>query len=180
MTENPSARRLKRSVIAGLVVVAAVLTALSPQFGRATPSGEYRPPLPPDALSNGCYPLPAGVEFGFPYQVRTDGDVGGRRILVIQYDLIDLEDAVRGLENSFLVAGFDRTDDQPTELGFTKPGVGEVNAAVASLDPLTDDQIVRGTITLDLPVVERQSDDPVCFDVTSTKRFPPPTEDAAP
>ncbi len=53
----------------------AVIAAFSNSFGRAEPTGNYRPPLAPAALDTGCYPLPDGVEFDFPFQVRRDGDV---------------------------------------------------------------------------------------------------------
>ena len=50
-------------------------------------------------------------------------------------------------------------------------GTEHISAVVIPIDPLREDQIVRGTIVLDLPVVARQSSAPVCSDVTSTKRF---------
>ena len=56
---------------------------------------------------------------------------------------------------------------------FTKAGVGTVTAVLEPLSPLKKDQIVRGTITLDLPRVAKSSDNPVCDDPASTKRFPP-------
>lgn len=173
--------RLGRWLVGALVLVAAVLVALSPTFGRATPSGAYRPLLPPDALTNGCYPLPDGVRLDFPYQVRHDGDVNGRRNLVIQYDLIDRDAAVAALTKSFAAAGF-RTpvddgvastdgDTSAREVVLQK-GTTRVIARVVPMDPLTKDQIVRGTITLDLPSEQVRSSAAVCSDVTSTKRFP--------
>lgn len=174
MAPNSPARRLKRWVIATLCVLSGVLVALSPSFGRAEPSGEYRPPVPPDALSTGCYPLPEGVEFDFSYQVRRDGDVDGpegkRRNLVVQYNLIDRDDAARALASAFVRAGFEAVPGDE-DVTLAKDEI-RVSATVTPMDPLTEDQIVRGTIELDLPVVARQSDAPVCFDVTSTKRFP--------
>jgi len=175
LAPNSPARRLKRWVIAALCVLAVVLIALSPSFGRAVPTGEYRPPLPPDALKNGCYPLPEGVRFDFSYQVRSDGDVDGRRTLVIQYNLIDRDEAFDALVDDFSEAGFEQTGASSSR----GRGIGarlvkgdiEVNAIVSAMDPLKDDQLVRGTIQLDLPVVARQSDDPVCSNVESTKRF---------
>jgi hypothetical protein len=172
-----------RWALAGLLVVGVVLVALSPSFGRADPTGAYRPPLPPDALTNGCYPLPDGVKLDFPYQVRRDGDSGGRRHLVLQYDLIDQEDAVAALERSFEAGGFTNDPDPviikvgPPSAGtvavvLEKPGAGTVFGTVTPLSPLKKDQIVRGTITLDLPAEKAQSSAPVCSDVTSTKRFP--------
>ncbi len=162
-----------------LGVLAVVLVALSPSFGRAEPSGEYRPPLPPDALTTGCYPLPDGVELDFSYQVRTDGDVRGRRQLVIQYNLIDRDEALRAVVRSFTNAGFavdTRAAAPPGDEGAVRTFAlardeETVTGRVIPMDPLTDDQIVRGTIELSLPVVARQSDDAVCFDVESTKRF---------
>lgn len=174
MAPTSPARRLKRWAIAALVVLAVVLIALSPSFGRAEPSGEYRPPLPPDALKNGCYPLPDGLQLGFSYQVRTDGDVEGRRQLVVQYNLIDREEAFEALLSDFEDAGYERTESSNRGPGLgasLRKGDVEVNAVVSALDPLTDDQLVRGTIELDLPVVARQSDAPICSDVESTKRF---------
>jgi len=91
-----------------LWAVAAVLLALvlvSPHVGRAEPTGNYRPPLPAAALSTGCYPLPAGLSLDFPYQVRTDGDVGPRRRLVVQYDEVDRATVVRRLDAALARAG---------------------------------------------------------------------------
>ncbi len=181
------ALRLKRWAIAALCVLAVVLIALSPSFGRAEPTGEYRPALPPDALTNGCYPLPEGVRFDFPYQVRSDGDVligaDPRRNLVLQYDLIDSDEAVAAVTAAFAAAGFETVptvsslvdeDGAPVD-GATDFTLVKGNVLVGGLaypmDPLTADQIVRGTLVLDLPVVERQSDAPVCSDAESTKRF---------
>lgn len=176
MAPNPPARRLTRWAIAVLCVVAAVLVALSPSFGRAEPTGDYRPPLPPDALETGCYPLPDGVELDFSYQVRSDGDAGDRRVLVLQYNLIDRDEALEAVTAAFTDAGFQEVVGPGSTVGdvrsfaLTKDDV-VVSGSVSPMDPLTDDQIVRGTIRLDLPVVERQSDSPVCSDVESTKRF---------
>ncbi len=178
MAPKSPARRLKRWVIVALWVLAGVLVALSPTFGRAEPSGEYRPPLPPDALTNGCYPLPEGVTFDFPYQVRSDGDLGGLRILVVQYDLIDQDEAVEAVTESFLRAGFAETPlaasapgrDDARRFEFAKGSISVTGSAIP-LVPLKDDQLVRGTLRLALPVVERQSDAAVCSDATSTKRF---------
>lgn len=166
MAPNPPALRLKRWAIAALAAVSAVLVVLSPSFGRAEPTGEYRPPLPPDALTNGCYPLPEGVRFDFSYQVRSDGDLGGRRHLVLQYNLIDRDEAVEAVTAAFTAAGFSDRGSLRLEKGDVV-----VSGRAYPMDPLAEDQIVRGTVELDLPVVERQSDDPVCSDVESTKRF---------
>lgn len=183
MAPNPPARRLTRWAIAVLCVVAAVLVALSPSFGRAEPTGDYRPPLPPDALETGCYPLPDGVELDFSYQVRSDGDVADRRVLVLQYNLIDRDEALDAVTAAFTDAGFREVGSPDSTVAVDGRAVGDVRSfalakddvvvsgSVSPMDPLTDDQIVRGTIQLDLPVVERQSDSPVCSDVESTKRF---------
>jgi len=187
LAPNSPARRLTRWVIAALSVLAVVLVALSPSFGRAEPTGQYRPPLPPDALTNGCYPLPDGVRFDFSYQVRSDGDVligsDARRSLVLQYNLIDLDEAVAAVTEAFTAAGFKTVptvsyveDENGSPITGTESftfsqGDVLVGGIAYPMDPLTDDQLVRGAIALDLPVVERQSDDPVCSDVESTKRF---------
>jgi hypothetical protein len=160
-----------RWALGGLGLLVLVLVALSPAFGRAHPTGAYRPPLPPDALTNGCYPLPDGVRLDLPYQVRSDGDAAGRRRLVLQYDLLDRDAAAGRLAADFARAGWRRTGADPARPTFTKDG-STVHAVVAALSPLTKEQIVRGTITLDLPSVAVRSSAPVCRDVTSTKRFP--------
>ncbi|WP_460846163.1 hypothetical protein [Nocardioides ultimimeridianus] len=160
-----------------------VVVLLSPSFGRARPSGSYRPLLPPDALTNGCYPLPAGVRLDLPYQVRRDGDTvvpgeGRRRRLELQYDLIDVGPATSRLSESFVRAGFRETGSSagPTpgsrSIRLARKGIGTVSAVVTPLSPLGSDQIVRGTIVLDLPVAAPASDSPVCSDPGSTKRYP--------
>ncbi|HYG92231.1 MAG TPA: hypothetical protein VD859_01480, partial [Nocardioides sp.] len=53
-----SRARLAARVAVAVVVLAVLL--LSHRIGRAEPTGDYRPELPPDALTNGCYPLPSG------------------------------------------------------------------------------------------------------------------------
>jgi len=183
VTRGPALRRLKISLVCGGLLVCAVLVALSPTFGRAQPTGAYRPLLPPDALTNGCYPLPAGVSLDFDYQVRRDGNVtlageGRRRRLELQYDLIDINAAAAALTESFVRAGF-HADHVPTDptasasrrVRLAKKGVGTVNAVLTPLSPLRSGQIVRGSIVLDLPVAVRASNAPVCSDPASTKRF---------
>ena len=64
-------------VLIAAVAVAVLAIVISPALGRAAPTGNYRPPLPPDTIELGCYPLPRGLTLDFPYQVRSDGDVGG-------------------------------------------------------------------------------------------------------
>jgi hypothetical protein len=92
---------------------------------------------------------------------------------------MDRDEALEAVASAFTDAGFtpgsaavaymgDRDDVRTFALG--KDDV-TVTGLVIPMVPLTDDQIVRGTIELTLPVVERQSDDPVCSDVESTKRF---------
>lgn len=169
------ASRLRgRSLAAAAGVIALVAIALSPQFGRAEPTGNYRPDLPADALTNGCYPLPDGVTLDFPYQVRTDGDVGKRRHLLVQFDEIDADEAIVDLTAAFTEAGF---SSEPTgtagHLAFEKPGVGRVTADVSALPDVSADSIVRGTIAFDLPAIPVQSSSSVCLEPYSTKRFEP-------
>jgi hypothetical protein len=157
-----------RTVVA--MVVAVVL--LSGSSGRAHPTGGYRPDLPPAALTNGCWPLPAGVVLDFPHQVRTDGDLGDppRRQLVLQFDVIDADTARAELREAFLVAGFADSRDDREQLVFERPGFGTVSALVTPL-PGAEDFVVRGTIVLDLPVSAPSTSDPVCDQPSSTKRF---------
>jgi hypothetical protein len=157
-------------VLAG---VAVVVVLLSGSFGRAHPTGNYRPDLPPAALTNGCWALPVGVDLDFPHQVRTDGDVGEppRRHLVLQFDEIDAETARDEVSEAFRSAGFEQgAAADPQQLSFEKPGVGSVTADVTPLEG-SEDYVVRGTIVLDLPSSEPLTDDPVCGQTFSTKRF---------
>ena len=162
-----------------LVAVLAVLVVLllSHRFGRAEPTADYRPVLPPDALTNGCYPLPGDVRFDFPYQVRTDGDVetsaGLRRQLVGQYDEIDEPEALASIVDAFRDAGFSElADPGEHDAVLRKPGEGVVRVQVEQLPDVEEDTIVRGTFELDLPVARRQPDAPeICDDPKSTKRW---------
>ncbi|MFA6298183.1 MAG: hypothetical protein WC642_03395 [Nocardioides sp.] len=180
---SDSSASVRRAVIGLVVVVVVVLVALSPTFGRAEPTGSYRPVLDPDALTNGCYPLPDGVTLDFPYQVRTDGDVTvdgeQRRELRVQYDVVDADEVVESLTASFRDAGFTTETDSGDELVFERADTGTVTATVAPLEDVPDDSIVRGTVVFDLPSIPVASDDPVCDDPYSTKRFPDSYEPAA-
>lgn len=168
-------RMSRRSAGYALLIAAALcLVALSPSFGRAEPTGNYRPKLVPAALDAGCFPLPEGVRFDFPYQVRSDGDVetvhGQRRILVVQFDEVDVGTARQQLIDAFGEAGFTPVGTG-AELVLRKPGVGWVAADVQPIPGVAADAVVRGTITLDLPSIEAQSDAAVCSDPYVTKRF---------
>lgn len=173
---------VRRALVALAVVVGLVLVALSPSFGRAEPTGSYRPELPPDALTNGCYPLPDGLTLDFPYQVRSDGDVTvagePRRELRVQYDVVDAAEVVESLTASFLDAGFTEATEPGAELAFERADTGTVTATVTPLEGVPADSIVRGTVVLDLPSIPVASDDAVCDDPYSTKRFPDSYEPA--
>lgn len=164
-------RSVATTVLVGLI---GVLVLLGGSFGRAHPTGDYRPDLPPAALTNGCWPLPAGVVLDFPHQVRSDGDFGEppRRHLVLQFDVIDAETARERLVESFQSSGFEWTSSASNErLVFEKAGVGSVTATVTPLDGADADYVVRGTIALDLPSSEPLTDAHVCGQPFSTKRF---------
>lgn len=154
-----------------LGVAALVLVLLGGAFGRAEPTGNYRPPLSPDALTTGCYPLADGLELDFPYQVRHDGDDGVRRELVLHWDELDPDELESSLAASLTAAGYERTGD----LAWAR-GDHVVTARVTPFD-VPDDSIVRGELVLELPATPLSSDDPVCADPYSTKRFPADEED---
>jgi hypothetical protein len=161
--------------VAGLVLVAVAvgLVLVSGSFGRAHPTGSYRPELPPAALSNGCWPLPPGVTFDFPHQVRSDADVGDppRRRLVLQFDVIDADAARALVGDAFVSAGFDRrVSTDPERLVFDKASYGTVNVEMTPL-PAAEEFVVRGTVVLDLPTSEPLTTSPVCDQPFSTKRF---------
>lgn len=180
----PNVQHVRRFTVVALVALTLLLIGFSNSFGRAQPTGSYRPDLPPAALANGCWSLPAGVTFGFAYQVRSDGDFGEpgreRRRLVMQFDLIDAPAAHRQVGEAFVSAGFeDREPPNPQGLVLTKPGFGRVDVVVTALAGVPDDSIVRGTIVLDLPTSAAETDSPVCSEPFSTKRFPPEWDDRA-
>lgn len=154
------ALRARHVAVTLLVVVAVavgvVVILISPALGRAAPTGNYRPTLPPDTIELGCYPLPRGLSFDFPYQVRSDGNVDGRRILTLHYDELEASEVRRRLG-----AALDRA------------GLPRRTATVTAFPDLTPDAIVRGTVVLRLPVVLLSSTDPACTDPRTTKRFPP-------
>jgi hypothetical protein len=174
---RPTLRRLPRRVVAPSLAVAlvAALLLVGVAAGRAEPSGNYRPPLSPDALSTGCYPLPDGLVLDLPHQVRHDGDVGTaagpRRQLVLQWDLLDAGELVEALDDSLEAAGYTRTGELVWERGAHR-----VAATVTELPDLPEDSIVRGRLVLDLPVAPLSSTDPACADPYSTKRFPTDTD----
>jgi hypothetical protein len=165
--------------LAGIVAVLAVLL-LSHRFGRADPTEDYRPVVPPDALTNGCYPLPGDVRFSFGYQIRLDGDVRVdgelRRRLIGQYDELDAPEALDAIVADFAAAGFVAAR-RPAPYGavLREPGAGRheiVRVMVEQLRDIEEDTIVRGTFELDLPVVEPPKDAPdVCSQPKSTKRW---------
>ena len=141
-----------------------MLIVLSPTFGRAETTGSYRPDLPPDALTNGCWPLPGGVRLDFGYQVRFDelrATPGGgqRRMLVLHYDELSGAAAVASVERGFAAAGV--TDVQVVADDF----VGTV-----------PDAVVRGQMVLDLPP-SRPEGRPECRAPFSTKKFTPDMDD---
>ncbi|MDZ5619642.1 hypothetical protein SFC88_02330 [Nocardioides sp. HM23] len=157
--ELGEAFRVRRLVVTILIVAAVgvvvVAILVSPALGRATPTGSYRPPLPPDTIELGCYPLPRGLTLDFPYQVRSDGDVHGRRVLTLHWDELAAADVRRRLDAALDHAGLPRR--------------------TATVTPFPDqpaDAIVRGTVVLRLPVARLGSADPTCADPRTTKRFP--------
>ncbi|MGZ4451494.1 MAG: hypothetical protein ACXVD1_01145 [Nocardioides sp.] len=144
----------------GSVVLAALL--VSPHVGRAVPSGNYRPILPTDAIVGACFPLPEGLTLDFPYQVRSDGDVGRgaarHRRLVVQYDEIDAA-----------------TARQRIGAALARAGLSPDAATVTAYPRIPSDSLVRGELVLRLPVVHRQRAAELrgdCLDPFSTKRFP--------
>lgn len=152
---EPPRHRDLRTGFAVSIAVALAAILVSPALGRAEPTGAYRPTLPPDPLELGCYPLPPGLTIDFPYQVRSDGDVRGRRVLVLHWDELDAPEVRRRLAAALVRAGLPRG-----------------SASVTPFPNLTPDTIVRGEVVLHLPVVPLSSDDPACADPATTKRFP--------
>jgi|GEM_PF-1370912 len=179
--DRPRGRRRTALLAAALLLALVVASALGSSFGRADPTGSYRPELVGDTIKDGCYPLPGGAQLGFPYVVRTDGDVvgaeGPRRHLVLHWSEVDRDEVVAGLESAFAEVGLTdatRSDDGTLTLAGTVDGTPvEVRATLTDIDNPSPDPIVRGRVELDLPVAERAPDAPAtCDDKFTTKRFP--------
>ncbi|WP_215813601.1 hypothetical protein [Pimelobacter sp. 30-1] len=173
---SPRARRFAGLAVAVAVVV---LLLLSHDFGRADPTNNYRPLLPPDALATGCFPLPDGARLDLPHQIRRDGDVttpeGPRRDLFGQYDLVDRDEALARIVAAFTAVGYtesEREDDGDAVRVVLTKGPTTVRALVAELPHTSAETLVRGEFTLDLPVVAVAKDDPICSDPKATKRWP--------
>lgn len=151
-------------MLGALAAVVLVLVALSPSFGRADPTGNYRPELASDALTDGCWPLPGDVRLDFGYQVRTDDIVavagGTRRRVVLHYDEISGADAVASVQAAFAAAGL----------------ADEVQVSAVDFDQPDPDALVRGEMVLELPASLPEGR-PECQDPFSTKRFTPDMED---
>ena len=160
MPRRPRARLTILGVVACVVVV-----GLSPLLGRADVLGTYRPPLPPDGLVTGCYPLPGGVEPTFTYVLRHDGNVvaaeGIRRQVVLHVDDVDAATAAATLEEQFRLAGV----------------LDEVSVVARDFEGVREGAVVRGELVLGLPAIGVQSDDAVCRNRYSTKRFGPDLPD---
>ncbi len=170
----PSSAPRRAGVVATVAAAVAVLL-LSPSFGRAEPTGNYRPDLPPDALATGCFPLPGGAELDLAHQVRDDRDVltleGHRRRLTLQYDVVDRAEAERRVVAAFAAVGFvAERGDEPDTLALTR-GAQAVHVLVEEIPGTSAETLVRGWILLDLPVTQAVSDAAVCGDPRSTKRW---------
>lgn len=170
--------RGRRVGVAVGVVAVLVLLLLSHSFGRAVPTNNYRPLLPPDALATGCFPLPGGADLEFAHQIRRDGDVetptGARRQLDGQFDLVGRDEAVEAIVAAFVEVGFSevsREDDGDSLVVELRDGDETVGVRAAEFSGIDADTLVRGEFTLDLPVVAAALDDPVCDDPKSTKRW---------
>ncbi|GAA3655723.1 hypothetical protein GCM10022237_14670 [Nocardioides ginsengisoli] len=163
-------------LVAGVAVVVVLL--LSHGFGRAVPTNNYRPPLPPDALATGCFPLPDGALLDVPHQIRQDGNVatatGPRRRLVGQFDLIGRDAALDKMVEAFtrvgFVAGTPEDDGDLRAVRLTK-GSETVTVSAAPYPHTGPGSLVRGQFVMDLPVITAAKDDPVCSDPKSTKRW---------
>ena len=172
---SPRAKRIG-GLLASVVVVVVLL--FSHDFGRAAPTGNYRPLLPADALATGCYPLPDGAVLDLPHQIRRDGNVrtaaGPRRQLVGQFDLIGRDAAIERMVEAFtrvgFVAGSPQDDGDQRAVTLTK-GAETVTVTAEPYPHTGPGILVRGQFTMDLPVTTAAKDDPVCSDPKATKRW---------
>lgn len=167
----------RRSVLALLGAAAAVLVLLSPHVGRAEPTGNYRPSLPPDALATGCWPLPGDVVPPVPYVVRWDGDIatssGARRRWVAHVAEVAPEVARDRVVDAFDRAGFTRVPEKGAAVVLRDDTGAVVRVTVVAVPGADEDTLVRGILRLDLPVVRAARDDEVCAEPKSSKRWSP-------
>ncbi|WP_028655592.1 hypothetical protein [Nocardioides sp. J54] len=171
-------RSRRAAVVVGTLVVLALLL-LSHSFGRAEPTGNYRPPMTPDTLLTGCYPLPGDARLDLPHQVRRDKDVstrdGARRRLQGQYDLVGRDEAEARLVAAFEEVGFTEAPDASGGGDGSRTlrrGGERVTITVTALPGTGEGDLVRGEFVLDLPIVAvARPDDPVCQDRSATKRW---------
>ena len=169
--------RVRRLGLASTAVFVLVLLLASQSFGRAVPTGNYRPPMTVDALESGCYPLPGNARLdGLSYQIRRDRDVrtdaGARRHLQGQYNLVERHAAEALLVAAFARVGFRVESDQGGRIVLVK-GDQRAGLRVTELPDTSARTLVRGEFDLDLPVAAlARPDDPVCASSASTKRRP--------
>lgn len=90
----------------------------------------------------------------------------------MQFDVINVLEARAEVRRSFVDAGFATAAGSAGErMQFHKRHVGTVGARVTALEGVDATSVVQGTITLDLPAIEVQSNAPVCSEPFATKRF---------
>lgn len=145
------------------LVAAALLLALAGCATPATPLGVNRPPLPPPALSGPCWPLPTEQRFDFSFQTRDDQFVRTaegekRRLLTLQYNRVDaaevltqVDDLLRGADFVDGVAPVGSADDTAGWAWLEQDGYGAVGRRAEDLPGIPPDNLVRGTLLLDLP-----------------------------
>lgn len=146
-------------------LVAMLVVLLAGCGDRAPVTGINRPPLARPALSGPCWPLPTEDRFGFAFQGVDDAfyrtaDDEKRRDVTLQYDQVDGDEVAAEVDELLADAGFSPVAT-PTwappaspgadEAWFELAGYGIVGRAVLDLDGVPADNIVRGTLVLDLP-----------------------------
>jgi hypothetical protein len=141
----------RSAAIALLLMAVLSISACS----QSEPVGLNRAQLPAPALSGTCWPLPDDVRFSFSLQARSERHVrtadGNRIVFTLQYDLTS-GDAVRTtVDDALSTAGFTSLRRIGNWSYYERAGYGLVGRRVTPLADVPDDNIVRGTIDLDLP-----------------------------
>lgn len=139
----------------------------SPLFGTARPTGVFRPPATVTRLAGACSPLPDGVELDVAHQVRSDLTQGDgdheRRLIRVQLDLVDPDEAESEVVADLLAAGFsEQTAVDGGYRRFRRDDYGVIGLAV---EPLWDDRadaIVRGVMRLRLPATTAEDEPADC------------------
>lgn len=154
----------RTATLVAVLVATLVMVVAAASTPRAEVVGVNRPPLERPALAGVCWPLPGVERFAFAFQTRADVfelvgvDEKRRRLLTLQFDLVDGSAAAAEVDERLDEAGFRAAAPpswaEPSTAGwawFERADFGLVGRRVEDLRGVPADGVVRGTLLLDLP-----------------------------